>query len=283
MLNLKKSVLKYKNQDGNMEDIGAIVVTTPQRCEPLIVNYNITPYSDIKNAYDNKEDVWAMLTDETTITVVEFDKSVEKTVERNIIANLTSSIASTFTFTTVFENYKYELICDEANGWSCKKTLIDPNEYFTSKKNKPNGIVGLDDNGLIEDKLIPNSIPNKNYVDTLIEALEKVVSGKADKTHIHDDRYYTESEIDGKLSTINKSIGDITNGTTVVKKSERATNADSATSATKATQDSSGNVITETYETKNNANNKLTEAKKYTDNAVAQKSQVQIITWEADD
>jgi len=41
--------------------------------------------------------------------------------------------------------------------------------------------------------------------------------------------------------------------------------------------------ILSTYETKADATSKLTEAKTYTDNAVAQKSQVQIITWEEDD
>lgn len=37
------------------------------------------------------------------------------------------------------------------------------------------------------------------------------------------------------------------------------------------------------YETKTDASAKLTEAKTYTDDAVSQKSQVQIITWEDDD
>ena len=31
---------------------------------------------------------------------------------------------------------------------------------------------------------------------------------KADKTHTHDDRYYTESEIDGMLSDVNSAIED---------------------------------------------------------------------------
>ena len=62
-----------------------------------------------------------------------------------------------------------------------------------------------------------------------------------------------------------------------------ADTATSATSATKATQDASGNVIISTYETKTAASTKLAEAKTYTDNAVAQKTQVQIITWGADD
>ena len=53
--------------------------------------------------------------------------------------------------------------------------------------------------------------------------------------------------------------------------------------AASATKDASGNTITSTYETKSAATSKLAEAKSYTDNAVAQKSQVQFIIWGADD
>jgi hypothetical protein len=51
-------------------------------------------------------------------------------------------------------------------------------------------------------------------------------------------------------------VAKITSGDTVVAK---------ATEATKATQDADGNVITATYETKNDASSKLAEAKGYTD------------------
>ena len=116
----------------------------------------------------------------------------------------------------------------------------------------------------------------KSYTDT-------VASGKSDTGHNHDDRYYTETEIDTKLSAVNTSITNITSGTVVVKEAEHATNADtatnatnanhatsadtatSATSATKATQDGDGNVITSTYETKADASAKLDEAKAYAD------------------
>jgi hypothetical protein len=62
-----------------------------------------------------------------------------------------------------------------------------------------------------------------------------------------------------------------------------AGNADTATSAMQATKDASGNIITATYETQTSASSKLSEAKTYADNAVAQKSQVQILTWEDGD
>ena len=110
----------------------------------------------------------------------------------------------------------------------------------------------------------------KSYADGL-------VSGKADTGHAHDDRYYTESEIDTKLSAVNTSITNITNGEIVVKEAEHAGTADSATtagsantantanSATKATQDGNGKVIANTYETKSDATAKLNEAKEYAD------------------
>ena len=65
----------------------------------------------------------------------------------------------------------------------------------------------------------------KSYADGL-------VSGG----HNHDDTYYTETEIDSKLSAINGSITNITNGTVVVKEATHATNADNATSAADASK-----------------------------------------------
>ena len=79
------------------------------------------------------------------------------------------------------------------------------------------------------------------------EYTDSAVSGLSSASHTHDDRYYTESEIDTKIDTINTSLS-----------SKLDSSALSNYSTTEESQD-------------------------YTDNAVAQKSQVQIITWEADD
>ncbi len=101
----------------------------------------------------------------------------------------------------------------------------------------------------------------KSYADDL-------ASGKSNVGHSHDELYYTEGEIDTKVSEINTSIENIINGTTVVAKATHASDADSAiiaNSATSATQDASGNIITTTYETKDEASAKLTEAKSYAD------------------
>ena len=62
------------------------------------------------------------------------------------------------------------------------------------------------------------------------------------------------------LEQVNASISDITTGSSVVSKAKEAT---------KATQDGNGAIISSTYETKEDANNKLTEAKNYTDTEIA--------------
>lgn len=104
---------------------------------------------------------------------------------------------------------------------------------------------------------------------SLIDSLQEKVDGKADSSHTHDDRYYTETEIDTKVDTINTSITNIINGTTAVDTAKYATNAQGAVTAAKATKDGNGNVITETYETKTDATAKLNEAKEYTDTEIS--------------
>ncbi len=87
------------------------------------------------------------------------------------------------------------------------------------------------------DELIKNKIDTGDAA-TLTSAKSYTnteVAKKADSSHTHDDRYYTETEVDGKISAINTSITNITSGTTVVKNAEHATNADNATNATSAT------------------------------------------------
>ena len=80
-----------------------------------------------------------------------------------------------------------------------------------------------------------------------LDSLETVVNAKAEANHAHDDAYYTKSQI-------NKQVSD--------------TNAYIATSLNEA---------------KLYSNTNLNTAKAYTDDMVAQRTQVQIITWEADD
>lgn len=119
---------------------------------------------------------------------------------------------------------------------------------------------------------VANSTLNAEFdaISDAMGALENAIDGKSDSAHTHDDRYYTESEIDSKVSTINTSITNIVDGTTKVAKAtsaDSATNATNATNATKATQDANGKVIADTYETKSDASAKLTEAKSYADSA----------------
>lgn len=80
-----------------------------------------------------------------------------------------------------------------------------------------------------------------------IDALEIIAVGKADSVHAHNDIYNTKSEIDNKVNTINSSI------------------------------------VSTLNDAKLYSDANLNTAQIYTDNAVSHKSQVQIITWEADD
>ena len=147
------------------------------------------------------------------------------------------------------------------------------------------------------------SLDRLTEYDALIKGeIAESVSGKADASHTHDDRYYTESEInemienfDGVFSEFSDTVSDLTeamtylaDGTVPVAKAEHATSADTATSATtattansatKATQDGNGNVISSTYETKTDASAKLSEAKSYT-NSVAQQAAVTMIEYD---
>ena len=75
----------------------------------------------------------------------------------------------------------------------------------------------------------------KGYIDTYL-------SGKSNTDHTHDSRYYTETEIDSKISTINSNLAQKQNADTAITTSnigsqsvKYATSAGSASSATNAT------------------------------------------------
>ena len=46
----------------------------------------------------------------------------------------------------------------------------------------------------------------KSRVDELESKLQASINGKAPSNHTHDDRYYTETEINGKIEDINETI-----------------------------------------------------------------------------
>lgn len=92
---------------------------------------------------------------------------------------------------------------------------------------------------LIKQEISEGDEAVKSYVNT-------EVAKKANSSHTHDDRYYTETEIDSKLSAVNTSISNITSGTTVVKEAEHATSADSATTATSADTASNASTLGDT-------------------------------------
>lgn len=131
----------------------------------------------------------------------------------------------------------------------------------------------------VQNKAVASAVSDLNTrIDKTNESVGSITVdsiGAAKSDHNHDSRYYTETEIDSKVSAINTSITNVVNGTTKVAKAtsaDSATSATTATSATKATQDGNGKVISSTYETKTDASSKLTEAKTYTDTVASGKS-----------
>ena len=155
-----------------------------------------------------------------------------------------------------------------------KHTLSDISDY------KVDTVLSSTSSNPVQNKVVDAEF---DAISQAMGALETAIDGKANSSHNHDDRYYTETEIDTKLSNVNSSITNITSGSTPVKEAEHAesaetatnatnatnanhaASADSATSATRATQDGNGKVIANTYETKTDATTKLNEAKSYTD------------------
>lgn len=55
------------------------------------------------------------------------------------------------------------------------------------------------------------SIDLKSFIEGIVylkAEIDTLLNGKSDTDHTHDDRYYTETEIDSKVSTINGTISD---------------------------------------------------------------------------
>lgn len=151
----------------------------------------------------------------------------------------------------------------------------------------------LDSSGLI--RLVANLInkfPTKTEIDTQIAELQSSIDSIDDAVD-----NIESGEIIVKEAEHAVSADSATNAVNAVnaenaKNSENAEKADyateagnanyatnagtaaNATSATFATQDASGNVITSTYETKTDAASKLAEAKKYTDEEIADVNEI---------
>lgn len=89
-----------------------------------------------------------------------------------------------------------EITSDEENT-NENPTLLAVKNYLTEKL----GTVEL----TTDDKTIKGAI-NKHE-----KQLKEINNSKANSNHTHDDRYYTETEINNKLSTINTSLKDLAN------------------------------------------------------------------------
>ena len=80
------------------------------------------------------------------------------------------------------------------------KSLID--SITTNKVNVSDIVDGLTSNS--SSKVL--SAKQGFVIKGLIDGLQEDVNGKADSAHDHDERYYTETEIDNKITAINASI-----------------------------------------------------------------------------
>ena len=112
---------------------------------------------------------------------------------------------------------------------------------------------------------LKNTFALKNHTHTVDSALSDTSENPVQNKVIN-------AEFDAiaeGMNALELAIDGLADGTTPVSKSESATNAETAETANKATQDASGNIITETYETKTDSTAKLTEAKGYTDQEIA--------------
>lgn len=137
---------------------------------------------------------------------------------------------------------------------------------------------------VIDSELSPSStnpVQNKvvdaefEAISTAMNALDLAIDSKADAGHMHDDRYYAEDEIDALLEA--KADASHNHNSEYDAKGS----ADEALIAAKGYSDTNLNTAKSYADSGDSAI--LEESKAYADNAVAQKSQVQIITWEDDD
>ena len=150
-------------------------------------------------------------------------------------------------------------------------------------------------------------------ISVAMNTLEDAIDSKSDKSHNHNDVYYTETEMDNKLDAVNTSISNITSNyetkdNASAKLSEAKLYTDTQIAAiptpdvsgqieahnedTSAHEDIRTSIDNLSSEIDNKLNNKADSThdhndvyytKAYVDDAVSHRTQVQIITWGADD
>ena len=182
------------------------------------------------------------------------------------------------TYTVIFDGVVYpDLVCASYNGVPAIGRVSQETSHLTFMIGIRNGSASaMSMNGgdhsisVLKYSDITKTIDPKYLPEMDMSGYESKDDAQA---KLDEAKLYT----DNKISAVNTSITNITNGSVVVKNAEHATNADTAetansavtaNSATKATQDGNGNTITSTYETKTDATAKLDEAKAYTDTKV---------------
>ena len=128
-------------------------------------------------------------------------------------------------------------------------------------------------NDALEDNAI--YLTPEEEVDLSGYATVEQLNSKANVNHNHDDVYYTETEIDELLA--NKANATHNHDSLY----DSLGSADDALASAKEYSNTNLEIAKSYSDTGDSIT--LSESKTYTDNAVAQKTQVQIVMWEADD
>ena len=208
--------------DDNADAIDALEIVATGKADK---NHNHNDLYYTESEIDNKiADVKSYSNNNLTNAKLYTDNAVAQKSQVQIIESDVTEVVSTLKIQKVTQE-EYDTMA--ANG-----KLEDHVLYLTP-----------DDNMDLSEYATVEQLNTKASIEQL--------NTKADSEHIHDDRYYKESEIDEKIVAINNTISN------------------------------SSNEIKQYAESYSNTN--LYNSKLYTDNAVAQRTQVQIITWEADD
>ena len=182
------------------------------------------------------------------------NNSLEQKSQVQIVESDTAEVLSTLKI--------HKLTQEEYDQAVASGTIDETALYLTPEEEVDlSGYVTIEQLNEKSDITHTHDIADVNELQSTLDTLSQDISAKSDTGHTHEisDITNLQTSLDEKVPT-SRTI----NGKTL--------NEDIILSATDIGADVSGS-----------ADTALSESKTYTDNAVAQKSQVQIITWEVDD
>ena len=211
-------------------------LTEEERSNDEII-YFITDAQDASHTHDNKEFLDGL--SEDSFEEISNEISSLETSMSNEVSRVEEMLGGkSFVYLTQAE---YDELTEEDKNDETKIYVVTDtvsmshthnNKVFLDSLNEEvfndidSAIQSLENNKLdasIYNEVVPGLVvdshthKNQDFLDDLneedfaqmnadISALKTAVSGKADTEHNHDDKYYTESEIDGKIEDINEAI-----------------------------------------------------------------------------